>query len=210
VFELENVRFKNILDIPHLVLDGPVTCITGPSGAGKSTLLRLLDRLLDPDQGRIFYNGADIAGLDPVALRRRVSMLGQTAVLTGGRLDQELQLARTLCGDAPASRQELTRALESVGLDKPLDGYCDAFSGGEKQRVCLARLLISRAATYLLDEPTAALDKATEHLIMENLAQLAETGHRQIIMVTHSPQVMAMFASSLVRLESGHIKEADQ
>lgn len=210
MFILENLTYKNILHLPHLVLDGPVTCITGPSGAGKTTLLRLLNRLLEPDGGRIFYNGCDIATMAPVKLRRQVSMLGQTPVLTAGTLEENLQLARTLCGDAPASRQELARALEAAALDKPLDGFCDAFSGGEKQRVCLARLLVSRAETYLLDEPTAALDKDTEHQIMTHLAQLAQKDHKQIVMVTHSPQVMSLFASSLIHLEGGTVQEEAQ
>ena len=96
-------------------------------------------------------------------------------------LAEELQLPANLCGYDPPGSDEMYKALETVRLDKPLNDWCDNFSGGEKQRVCLARLLLTKAETYLLDEPTAALDEETELDIFESLLQAAQRNGKTIV-----------------------------
>lgn len=210
MFVIENLRYKNILNIPSLTLDRPITCITGPSGAGKSTLLRMLNRLLEPDCGTILYNGSPLSTLPPVQLRRQVTMLGQTPVLAGGTLAEELRLAADLCGYAPPDEQAMHKALRIVQLNKDLDDWCDTFSGGEKQRVCLARLLLTPADTYLLDEPTAALDKETEQAIVQALLHAAAEQKKTIVMVTHSTQIAQQLADGIVHMENGHAEGYQQ
>lgn len=203
MFTLDNVAFKSILHIPHLVLDRPVTCIIGPSGSGKSTLLRLLNRLLEPDTGTITYNGKPLTEFAPHLLRRRVAMLGQTPVMYGGTLAEELQVPARLCGYPLPSERDMLRVLSMVELAKPLTGSCNNFSGGEKQRVCLARMLLTSSETYLLDEPTAALDKQTELGIMQCLLRVAKEKGNGIVLVTHSPQLAELFGDGLIRLVAG-------
>ena len=80
MFTITGLKYRSILDIQSLTIDRPVSCITGPSGSGKTTLLRCLNRLCEPDEGVILYNGMDIARTDPVMLRRQIVMLGQSPV----------------------------------------------------------------------------------------------------------------------------------
>lgn len=203
MFEIRDLRFKHILDIPRLTLDHPVTCIVGPSGSGKSTLLRHLNRLYAPDSGEIFYNGEDLAALDPVALRRRVVLLGQTPVLYDGTVADNLQIGLRFAQKLPAPERKLRAALEQVGLDKPLDGWCDKLSGGERQRLCLARVLLMDAETYLLDEPSAALDKETELFMVGRLTEFVEENGKSLVIVTHSEQVSGRFPGDVIRMEHG-------
>ena len=175
MFELNNVTFKHILHIQHVCLDRCVTCITGPSGSGKTTMLRLLNRLNEAEQGTILYKGEDIQKMNPMELRRRVVMLGQTPVIYPGEVD----------------------------LHKELQESCGRLSGGEKQRLCLARVMLMDAEVYLVDEPSSALDKETESFVIENLVRFVTERNRQLIMVTHSAEVSAKYPKSLLRIENG-------
>ena len=205
LFEIENLKFKNILDIPQLTIDQPVTCIVGASGSGKTTLLRMLNRLNAPDSGTIRYNNDDLSAMDAVKLRRNVVMLGQTPVLYGGSIRDNLQIGLEFSQKPCAGEEALQESLSRVGLDKELDGFCGTLSGGEKQRLCLARVMLMDAPTYLLDEPSSALDKETEHFIIRNLAEFVSSRQKQLIMVTHSENIAADYPDCVIRLENGRI-----
>lgn len=207
MFEIKNLTFKNILTIPHLVLDRPVTCITGPSGSGKTTLLRMLNRLNAPDSGAVLYNGTDIAAMDAIKLRRRVVMLGQTPILYRGAIRDNLQIGLEFSQKPAANDDALLAVLGRVELAKELDEPCGTLSGGEKQRLCLARVLLMDAETYLLDEPSSALDAETEQFIIDRLAKYVTEHQKQMIMVTHSEAVAERYHSGMVYLEGGRIKE---
>lgn len=207
-FEVKNLRFKGILDIPSLKIDKPITCIVGSSGSGKTTLLRMLNRLNAPDQGTIFYNGQDIASLDTVKLRREVVMLGQTPVIYRGTVEDNLQIGRQFSQKPPASVAAMQESLAWVELDKPLASSCHTLSGGEKQRLCLARVMLMDAAVYLLDEPSSALDKNTEQFIIDNLAKFVIDKNKQLILITHSEQIAQKFPECIVRIEHGQVMEA--
>ena len=208
MFLVQDLKFRSILNIDRLTLDRPVVCLAGPSGSGKTTLLRLLNRLYEPDAGSILYDGVELRTIDPVALRRRVVMLGQTPVLYDGTIADNLAVGARLSQQIPPSRRAMEQALEQVGLAQPLDGFCSKLSGGEKQRLCMARVLLMQAETYLLDEPTAALDRESERFVLSAFAEQARARGQQVIMVSHSPQATGMFADGLVTLESGRVKEA--
>lgn len=203
MFEIEGLKYKHVLDIPHLVLDHPITCIVGASGSGKTTLLRHLNRLYAPDAGRIRYDGEDLAAMDPVELRRRVVMLGQTPVLYDGTVGDNLQIGLKFAQRLPAPDRELRAALEQVGLGKSPEDWCDKLSDGEKQRLCLARVLLMDPETYLLDEPSAALDKSTEDFVIGHLAEHARKNGKRLVIVTHSEQVSARFPGDMVRIQAG-------
>ena len=203
MFNITDLKYKEILDIPRLAIDRPVTCIVGASGSGKTTLLRLLNRLSAPDEGKIEYNGEDIAAMDPVKLRRRVVMLGQMPVIYPGDIRDNLQIGLELSQRLPAPEGALRESLRSVGLDKGLDEGCGSLSGGEKQRLCLARVLLMDAETYLLDEPSSALDRETERFLMDHLAEFVRERDRQLIMVTHSEAVAGRYPGSTIRIEAG-------
>ena len=92
MFTIQNLKFRSVLDITQLTLEKPVVCLVGASGSGKTTLLRHLNRLNEPDSGQIFYNGVDLKAIDPIELRRKVVMLGQTPVIYDGTILDNLQI----------------------------------------------------------------------------------------------------------------------
>lgn len=162
------------------VPEAQVTVVAGPSGAGKTTLLRLCNRLDVPDAGRVVYRGRDVAGLDPLALRRRVGMVFQTARLLPGTGGDNLAVA------APdADRADMEAALERVSLPvSMLDRAGDRLSGGEIQRACLARTLITEPDVLLADEPTSALDPTPKLAFKRLVRQLGADG-LTVLWVTH-------------------------
>lgn len=207
MFEVRNLKFKDILDIPTLFINKPITCIIGSSGSGKTTLLRMLNCLNAPDMGTILYNGSDVSKMDTVKLRRQVVMLGQTPVIYSGSIEDNLQIGLEFSKKIPASKAAMKETLERVELNKQLTDRCNNLSGGEKQRLCLARVILMDADTYLLDEPSAALDKETEQFIIENFSKFVLKNNKELIMVTHSEQVAKNFSDSIIRIEKGKIME---
>lgn len=203
MFEISGLKFKHILNIGHLTLDHPITCIVGASGSGKTTLLRHLNKLYTPEAGEIRYNGEPLSDMDPVALRRRVVMLGQTPILYDGTVGDNLQIGLKFAQKSAASEGQLKGVLERVGLAKSPDSWCDKLSGGEKGRLCLARILLMDSETYLLDEPSAALDKETEEFVIGHLADFVRERGKSLIIVTHSEQVSGRFPGSVVRIAQG-------
>lgn len=203
MFEISNLKFKHILNIEHLILDHPITCIVGASGSGKTTLLRHLNKLYVPDTGEISYNGDPLSSMDAVALRRRVVMLGQTPIIYDGTVGDNLKAGLIFALKPVPKEKALRRVLEQVGLVKHPDDWCDKLSGGEKQRLCLARVLLMDGSTYLLDEPSAALDKETEDFIITYLAGFVREQGKSLVIVTHSEQVSNRFPGSVVRITQG-------
>lgn len=205
MFEIKNLKFKQILDIPYLKIEQQIACIVGSSGSGKTTLLRMLNRLNAPDEGSVLYHGTDIAKMDAVQLRRSVVMLGQTPVIYSGDIRENLQIGLDFSHKPLASDNTMSETLMRVGLQKSLDDSCGMLSGGEKQRLCLARVMLMNAETYLLDEPSAALDKETEHFMIQNFAEFALKFNKQLIMVTHSENIAEEYKNSIICLENGKV-----
>lgn len=208
MFEVNNLKFKDILDIPFLRISKPINCIIGPSGSGKTTLLRMLNCLNAPDNGAISYNGKDISKMDTIKLRRQVVMLGQTPVIYTGSVEDNLQIGLEFSKKLPASRVSMEETLARVELNKKLTDRCGNLSGGEKQRLCLARVMLMDADTYLLDEPSAALDKETEQFIIENFSKFVLENNKQLILITHSEQIAQKFPGCIIRIEKGKVTEA--
>ncbi|CUU48132.1 ABC transporter ATP-binding protein [Clostridium beijerinckii] len=205
MFEIRNIKFRNILDIKFLNIDKPITCVVGPSGSGKTTLLRMLNRLNVPDDGVILYNNKDISKIDTIILRRNVVMLGQTPIIYSGNIEDNLQIGLEFSKKLPASKSRMKEILERVELNKKLTDGCGNLSGGEKQRLCLARVMLMDADTYLLDEPSAALDKDTEQFIIDNFSKFVLENNKELIMITHSEQIAQKYNNSIVRIEKGEV-----
>jgi len=180
-----------------------ITVVSGPSGAGKTTLLRLCNRLEIPDAGVVSYRGRPLDELDPLALRRRVGMVFQRPVSFPGSVADNLAVARPEAGPA-----EMSGALERVALDAGLLGQeARTLSGGELQRMCLARTLVTQPETLLLDEPTSALDEKPKLVFEDTAGALAAQGIT-IIWVTHDDVQAGRVADRIYHLRDGRLTAA--
>lgn len=163
MFELKNVQFKNILNIDNLIIDDSgLTMIIGPSGSGKSTLLKMLDDIISPDSGDILYKGDNISSYKAHELRRKIIMQSQFPAIFEGNVRDNLNIARKFSGLPTLDDENLKELLNIVLLDKKLNDEPKDFSGGEKTRLSIARVLAMDAEVYLFDEPTSSLDDETE------------------------------------------------
>jgi putative ABC transport system ATP-binding protein len=187
LFQVDDVRVvrggRVVLENFSADLAEGSSCVFGPSGAGKSTLLRLLNRLADPDAGRIVFQGEDVRTYDPQALRREVCLVPQLPALVEGTVADNLRFAISFGGPEEADPAEL---LPLAGLD-PAYAERDSsqLSVGEQQRVMLARALALRPKVLLLDEPTSALDSEARDVVESALWTLRERSGISLVLVTH-------------------------
>jgi putative ABC transport system ATP-binding protein len=205
---------RQLLDGLALTLAaGQVVAIVGESGAGKSTLLNLIAGLDVPDAGHIRIAGQDIAALDETArtlLRRRhVGFVFQAFhILPHLTVGQNVELPLVLLGQAPAARHARAQALlAAVGLGERLASLPRELSGGELQRVAVARALAHQPALVLADEPTGNLDPDTAGEVLALLAQTIRAQGSAGVLVTHSAQAAAT-ADRVLRLEHGRLVDA--
>jgi putative ABC transport system ATP-binding protein len=185
-----------------LELEG-VTAVLGPSGAGKSTLLRLCNRLEVPTAGRVLLDGEDLARIDPLVLRRRVGMVFQQPATFAGTVLDNLRVARSELTAADLAGP--SSVLARVGLDPGLaDRRADDLSGGEAQRMCMARTLLTEPEVVLMDEPTSSLDPANRQLVEALTRDLASSGIG-VLWVTHDLAQARRLAAEIVVLVDGRL-----
>jgi ABC-type cobalamin/Fe3+-siderophores transport system ATPase subunit len=206
LFELDQVTYSRagavVLRDVTIRLPVGASSVVGPSGSGKSTLLRLLNRLADPDTGRVAYEGRDVRELDPLELRREVSLVPQLPALIDGTVHDNVAYGPRLVGRSFDTRS----CLELAGLDPAFaDRDASKLSVGEQQRVMLARALALEPRVLLLDEPTSALDEAAREAVEGTLRRLRARTGISIVLVTHDIEQARRLADYVVRIESGSI-----
>ena len=187
-----------------------ITVLCGPSGGGKTSLLRLLNRLDDPVRGDILFDGRPIVEYMVTALRRRVALVFQTPVMFSGTVSDNLAVAAELAGvqdgqfDEQASRVMLLAELEPSLFERP----GGELSVGQKQRVNLARALMTSPEVLLLDEPTSALDPETSRSLMKTIQSLSEDRRLTIIVATHRVLEARDYAHHALVLRDGRVVDS--
>ncbi len=180
-----------------------MSVLVGPSGSGKSTLLRCCNRLEVPESGTVCFRGDDIDGLDPLHLRRRVGMVFQRPTPFSGTVAENLRVA-----EPTLTTRAAELALERVGLAGSfLDRDARQLSGGEAQRVCLARTLVTRPEVVLMDEVTSSVDPSATRGLEELARALAATGV-PVVWVTHDLDQMGRLADHVLVVIDGRIVHA--
>jgi putative ABC transport system ATP-binding protein len=189
-----------LVDVTGEVPDAGITVILGASGSGKSSLLRCCNRLDAPTSGTVRFRGDDVAGLDPLAHRKKVAMVFQAPVRFPGTVADNLRAVRSDLDDDAARA-----ALAQVGLDPDLlHRPADALSGGEAQRLVVARALTTDPEVLLADEASSALDAvATSRL--EDLARRLAGDGMPILWVTHDLEQARRLADHVLVMDGGRI-----
>jgi putative ABC transport system ATP-binding protein len=168
--------------------EGRITTLVGPSGAGKSTLLKLCNGLVSPDSGEIFIKNKKIDSYDPVQLRRLVGIALQSAPMVRGTVMNNMNLPMELQGQT-LPEQEAAELLEDVGLGADfLHRSIKDLSGGQRQKVSIARTLVNRPQILLLDEITSSLDRTSTQDIEELIVKINQKYGVTIIWITHNLQ----------------------
>jgi iron complex transport system ATP-binding protein len=189
---------------------GRLTAVVGPNGSGKSTLLRALLRRVAPGGGGVRLDGLDVGTLSPVEVARRVAVVVQREEpVFPLRVREFVALGRTphrslWTTEGSQDRELVEESMRTCGVDEFAARSTDSLSGGEWQRVRIARALAQHAPSIALDEPTTFLDVAHEMAIFELLASLAEAG-RAVLVVSHQLNLVARFASHVVLMHHGRV-----
>lgn len=204
---LKNVSFD--------VADGEFMVVIGLSGSGKSTLLRCINRLIDPTEGKIFWDDLDITAAPPAELRRirrqigmvfqQFNLVKRSPVLTNvlsGRLGYVNPWMSLLGIWSQEDKQRAFQALERVGIADKAHSRADALSGGQQQRVGIARALMQDPKLILADEPVASLDPVLSHSILQYLEQLNKEGIT-VICSLHFLDLVHRYATRVVALKDG-------
>jgi ABC-type multidrug transport system fused ATPase/permease subunit len=197
-------------DVSFSIQPGQVIGIVGPTGSGKSTVLSLVPRFYDPQKGRILIDGIDVTTFKLAALRSQVGFVLQETVLFRGTIRENIAYGRP-----GASDQEVVAAAKIANADEFISrmphGYesavgerGDTLSGGQRQRIGIARAIIRNSPIMILDEPTAALDTESEHLVVEGLRRLMKG--RTVIMIAHRLSTISD-ADKIVVLKDGVVAE---
>ncbi|MCJ7806037.1 MAG: ATP-binding cassette domain-containing protein [Clostridia bacterium] len=212
VFSLTKISYRQILALPALEIPaGSIYGITGKSGSGKTTLLKLLNNLISCEQGgNVFYYGQNVLTIDPVSLRRRVVMIPQSPYIFPGTVRENIRLAFHFNRKEVPGQDVIDNLLDQLDLPDFMDKDTFNLSGGEKQRLVLARAMLIDPETLLLDEPTAALDDENATAVVSHLAQWVRKPGKSVVMITHAGALISEYADVILNLSRGRIRSLDE
>ncbi len=209
---------RALYDVTFTVQDGEFVILIGLSGSGKSTLLRCINRLVEPTDGQIIWDGVDITAASPKELRqirRNIGMIFQqfnlvkrSSVMTNaltGRLGYVSPGASLLGRFSKEDQRRALQNLERVGIREKAYNRADSLSGGQQQRVGIARALMQNPKLMLADEPVASLDPATSHSVLKYLEQLNRQDGITVLCSLHFLSLARRYGTRIIALKDGEI-----
>jgi osmoprotectant transport system ATP-binding protein len=201
-------KTKAVDHISFDVAEGDNLILLGTSGCGKTTTLKMINRLIEPDQGKVFINGKNILEQEPEVLRRGIGyVLQNTGLFPHYTVAENIAIVpQLLKWDKKKTQHRVSELLEKLHLDKKhLSVYPNQLSGGQQQRVGLARALVTDPPVLLMDEPFGALDTVTRSKIQQEFKDLDELKRKTIIMVTHDVQEAFELGDRICLMDKGKI-----
>ncbi|MFG2095957.1 ATP-binding cassette domain-containing protein [Streptomyces sp. NPDC048612] len=193
--------------------EGELVTLVGPSGCGKTTTMMMVNRLIDPTHGRIYVDGADIAGVNPVALRRGIGYVIQQTGLFPHRtvLDNTATVPFLTGWKRAKARARAAELLDLIGLDPAVYGsrYPEQLSGGQRQRVGVARALAADPPVLLMDEPFGAVDPVVRERLQKEFLRLQAELHKTVLLVTHDIEEAIRLGDRIAVYGAGRIEQYD-
>jgi putative ABC transport system ATP-binding protein len=208
-YQSGKVEVPALHNINLTVNHGEFIAIMGPSGCGKSTLLHLLGGLMQPSSGKVIIDGIDISHLtdsERTAIRKnKIGYVFQRFNLLPTLTAQaNIELAKKIHGNGHLGPNGVDRILNMLGLSEKINFRPGELSGGEQQRIAIARAVINRPSIVLADEPTGSLDSRNSHNVLQILRDLNEQLNQTIVMITHDSEA-ASTASRVIEMKDGQI-----
>ena len=195
-------------DLTLAVSPSEICVLVGPSGCGKTTTLRLVNRLLEPTSGQVLIDGQDVAGLDPVLLRRRIGyVIQQVGLFPHMSVERNISVVPSILGwENRKIDERVNSLLDLVGLPQACKKkYPRQLSGGEQQRVGLARALAADPGILLMDEPFAAVDAINRKYLQDELLAIHRKVHKTILFVTHDVEEAFRLANKIAIMKEGRL-----
>ncbi|MFD5100305.1 ABC transporter ATP-binding protein [Streptomyces albidochromogenes] len=200
-------------DLSFEVAEGELVTLVGPSGCGKTTTMKMVNRLIEPSDGRILLDGDDISTVDPVELRRRIGYVIQQVGLFPHKtvLDNTATVPHLLGVKRAKARERAAELLDLVGLDPSVHGdrYPDQLSGGQRQRVGVARALAADPPVLLMDEPFGAVDPVVREHLQNEFLRLQSQVRKTVLFVTHDIEEAVRLGDRIAVYGQGRIEQFD-
>lgn len=200
---------RNVLKIDSLGIErGETLAVVGPNGAGKSTLLLALAHLLKPMRGDILFDGQSLNAWSDLEYRRRISFVFQAPLLMDMTVEQNVALGLKFRGvSKEKTRERVSQWIKVLGVESLAKRRAGQLSGGEAQRVSLARAFVLEPDLLLLDEPFAALDPPTHAKLLEDLSNILKQDHKTAVFVTHNLKEAARLSHRIAVLVDGMLRQ---
>jgi len=200
---------RDVLTVDSLDIQrGETLTVVGPNGAGKSTLLLALARLLNPSHGEILYDGKSLKQWDELEYRRRISFVFQSPLLMDMTVEQNVGLGLKFRGISKDETQARVGIwMKQLGVESLAERRAGQLSGGEAQRVSLARAFVLEPELLLLDEPFAALDPPTHAKLLDDLSALLKDDHRTAVFVTHNLREATKLCNRMAVIVAGVLRQ---
>jgi len=194
-------------DLTFTIPDGQFLVLIGPSGCGKTTTMKMINRLLEPDEGRVLIDGQDIAQMNPVELRRHIGyVIQQIGLFPNMTVAQNICVVPKLLKYDKTKCDEIVRdMLKMVSMEQYADKYPSELSGGQQQRIGVLRALAASPPIVLMDEPFGALDPMTREVLQDEVRSIQQKLNKTVIFVTHDMSEALKLADIIIFMDGGRV-----